>query len=346
MKILMVAPIWERVPPLKYGGIELVVSLLTEELVRRGHEVTLYATGDALTKAKLKYVYKSAVRNLMGSSEPALIQAARAFELADEHDVVHNHLGHFGVAFTPFIKTPVLTTLHGIFTPSNREYYKAFNKFGYYNAISRSQRDDMKSLNYAGVVYNAIDIGSYEYREKKKDHFVFISRISELKGAHLAVKLARKAGVKLVLAGKIDKGRDTEYFEKKILPFVDGDQIKYAGEVSEEKKRRLFRDAKAFLFPLQWPEPFGLVMAEAMACGTPVISMPYGSVPEVVRSGTTGIIASDEAGLLKAIRDIDTIDPANCRKRAETLFSVGRMTDDYLALFEKIIAKQKGRQRS
>lgn len=340
MKIAQVAPVWERVPPRKYGGIELVVALLTDELVKQGHDVTLFATGDSQTKAKLRSVYHTAApRQLLGNPVPDLYHTTMAFEEAKNFDIIQNHTGYSGIALSNFIDTPVLTTLHGIFTDINTPFFKAFAGSCYYNSISNEQRNHGPKLNYAGTVYNAIDMDSYQFNAKKKDNYVYVSRITKDKGSDVVIRIAKKAGIKLVMAGKIDPGRDTEYFEKEVAPHIDGEQIIFKGEVSEKEKRELLRDAKAFIFPLQWAEPFGLVMPEAMACGTPVISFPYGSVPEVVDNGITGFVVNTEDEMVEAVKKVDEIDPYKCREHAESRFGVPRMAQDYLALYEKIIGK-------
>lgn len=337
MRIAQVAPVWERVPPRKYGGIELVVSLLTEELVRQGHDVTLFASGDSKTKAKLESVYHTAApRELLGNPVPDLYHVATAFEKAKEFDVIHNHSGYSGIALSKFIDTPVITTLHGIFTDINMPFFKAFSDSCFYNSISNEQRKSCPDLNYAGTVYNAINMDSYQFSADKKDYFVYISRITKDKGSDVVIRIAKKAGIKLIMAGKIDPGRDTEYFEEEVRPHIDNDQIVFKGEVSEAEKRRLLKEAKAFIFPLQWAEPFGLVMPEAMACGTPVIAFPYGSVPEVVDQGVTGFVVNTEEDMIDAIKRVDEIDPRKCRDHAEKRFGVPRMARDYLSIYKKI----------
>lgn len=340
MKIAQVAPVWERVPPRKYGGIELVVSLLTEELVKQGHDVTLFATGDSQTKAKLHSVYHTAApREMLGNPVPDLYHTTTAFEEAKNFDVIHNHTGYSGIALSNFIDTPVLTTLHGIFTEINTPFFKAFGNSCSYNSISDEQRKHGPKMNYAGTVYNAIDFNSYPFSDKKKDQFVYLSRITQDKGSDVVIRIAKKAGVKLVMAGKIDPGRDTKYFEEKVHPHIDGKQIIFKGEVSESEKRNLLKDSRAFIFPLQWPEPFGLVMPEAMATGTPVIAFPYGSVPEIVENGITGFVVKTEDEMVEAVKRVDEIDHKECRDHAEKRFGVPRMAADYLELYKKISGK-------
>lgn len=341
MKIAQIAPVWERVPPTKYGGIELIVFLLTEELVKRGHDVTLFASGDSATKAKLVSVYPMHTREHMGSPCPDLLHVGNAFKRAGEFDIVHNHAGYSGVTLSYFIDTPVLTTLHGIFTKLNEPLFRAFKDACYYNAISKEQMKNCPELNYVGVIYNAVDIHTYPFSVKKDDFYVNIGRIAPIKGTHLAIEVAKKAGIKLVLAGKIDLGADRAYFEHDVKPHIDGKKIKFLGEVTEEQKRNLFRDAKGFIFPLQWSEPFGLVMVEAMVCGTPVLSLPYGAVPEVLESGKTGFIVNSIEEMVEAVPKLEGIDPSVCRKHVEEHFSVEKMCDGYETAYKTMLKNGK-----
>ncbi len=347
MRIAQIAPVWERVPPRKYGGTEVVVSLLTEELVRRGHDVTLFATGDSITKARLKACYrKSPERDhlVQNNLVPELIHTGNAFKYAEQFDIIHNHCGRIGILLGSLINKPVLDTLHGRFSEDNIPFYEAYKDAVFYNSISFGQRRTGHDLNYVGNVYNAINTESYQFSRKKEDYFVHISRISQDKGTDIAVDVARKAGVKLIVAGKVDPGKDTLYYKEKIAPKVDGRQIIYRGEIPEEEKRALFRGARGFIFPLQWAEPFGLVMVEAMACGTPVIAFPCGSVPEIVENGKTGFVVNSFEQMVEAVNNIKYIDPFDCRKRAVERFSINKMVDEYERLYEKIIQLKADKQ--
>lgn len=337
MRIAQVAPVWERVPPLRYGGIELVVSLLTEELVRRGHDVTLFASGNSITEARLESVYPSARRADIGATPIDLLHVSRAFARADEYDILHNHAGYSGIAFAECVQTPTLTTLHGVFTEQNTPFFEAFADVCWYNSISDEQRRGGPPMRYIGTVYNAVDLADYAFERDKDDYLVTVGRISPLKGTDVACEIARRTEARLVIAGKVDPGADTTYFQDKVATYLDEERISYVGEVSHEEKRRLFGRARAFLFPLQWEEPFGLVMVEALACGTPVLALARGSVPEIVEHGVTGFVAADEDELAGYVDRVDEIDPAACRASADTRFGVDRMTDDYLAAYQRII---------
>ncbi len=340
MRIAQIAPVWERVPPRRYGGIEVVVFHLTDELIKRGHDVTLFATGDSITKARLKSCYDTSPERIHLAHHnpmPDLIHIGKAFKHAEQFDIIHNHTGWIGTVLGSLINKPVLDTLHGSFSEDNILFYEAYKDAVFYNSISFGQRRSVPDLNYVGNVYNAIDTDSYQFSREKGDYFIHISRICSDKGTDIAVDVARKAGVKLILAGKIDPGKDTLYYKEKIAPKVDGRQIIYIGEISEDEKRALFRDAMGFIFPLQWAEPFGLVMAEAMACGTPVIAFPLGSVPEIIEDGKTGFVVNSFEQMVEAVNNIECIDPFDCRRRAVEKFSINKMVDEYERLYEKII---------
>lgn len=347
MKIAQIAPVWERVPPRKYGGIEVVVHHLTEELVRRGHDVTLFATGDSITKARLISFYDTSPDRIhLAQHNPVLelIHIGKAFKNAEQFDIIHNHSGWIGTVSGSLINKPMLDTLHTSFSGDNMLFYEAYKDATFYNSISFEQRRLGPALNYVGNIYNAIDTDSYQFSREKGDYFIHLNRICPDKGTDIAVEVARKSGIKLILAGKLDPGKDTLYYKEKIAPKVDGRQIIYRGEVSGEEKRVLLRNAKGYIFPLQWPEPFGLVMAEAMACGTPVIAFPYGSVPEVVEDGKTGFVVSSFEQMVEAVNNIERIDPFECRKRAVEKFSISKMVDNYETLYKEIIRIKADKQ--
>lgn len=349
MRIAQIAPIWASCPPKKYGGIEYIVSLLTEELVSRGHSVTLFATGNSVTKAELRSVYDRPPLELMGNPIPGLLHAQFAFQGAEfatpRFDIIHNHIGLLGTVLSTFTKTPNLHTLHGIF-PSEMKRLYLMNKEKFYNSISNNQRLGCPELNYIGTVYNAIEVEKFEFEEEKDDYFVFVSRFNPEKGVHIAIEVARKAGVKLKISGKIESS-DKPYYESKIRPFVDGKQIIEIPEMTFKEKVDLLKKAKAFIFPLQWSEPFGLVMPEAMVCGTPVVAFGYGSVPEVVKDRETGWIVDTVDEMVEVVKTIDSMPQEErsrlakaCRRHVEENFSVARMTSSYEALYKKIVRGQ------
>ncbi|MBE0446587.1 MAG: glycosyltransferase family 4 protein [Actinobacteria bacterium] len=339
MRILLVSPPWIRVPPLGYGGIEWVVSLLADELASRGHDVTLFATGDSTTKANLKYLFKEGQTSKLGMVIYDSMQVSESFKIAHKYDIVHDHSGYQGVAFSHTIKTPMLHTLHGPFTVDTIAFYSHFKDACYFNAISKYQKNCLQVLNYVDTVYNAIDVYNYEYSEDKENYLVLISRVNPNKGTHLAIKVARELGEKLVLVGKIDPP-DMEYFKTQVEPEVDGKQIIFKGELGEIEKRRLLKKAKCFIFPIQWPEPFGLVMAEAMACGTPVVALRNGSSPEVVEHGKVGYVVDTLNEMVEAVKMVSDIDPRACRDYVLANFSPEKMADGYEKNYRKILEQR------
>ncbi|MCC5627590.1 glycosyltransferase family 4 protein [Nostoc sphaeroides] len=352
MRIAQIAPLWERVPPPAYGGTELVVGLLTDELVQRGHEVTLFASGDSISLAKLVSVHPRAVRHdrtIKDYSVYEMLNLASVYERAEEFDIIHSHVGYGALSYTNLVTTPTVHTLHGTFTPDNEKMF-SFGKKQPYVSISDSQREPRLGLNYQATVYNGIDVSSYNFHAQPEDppYLAFLGRMSPEKGAHLAIEIAKLAGWRLKMAGKID-AIDAEYFEKEIKPHIDGKQIEYLGEANHAQKNALMGGAVATLFPITWREPFGLVMVESMASGTPVIAMKLGSTEEVISHGKTGFLCNDIQECISAIDRAIKLDRYACRQYVEDRFSVQQMTDGYEAVYQQIIAKrfsQNGHFRS
>jgi glycosyltransferase involved in cell wall biosynthesis len=335
VRIAQISPPWERVPPLAYGGIEAVVSLLTEELVRRGHDVTLYATGDSITRARLRSVCSRPLR----AADPAnplpyqLVHVAALLADADQYDVIHNHCGELLMAFSRATPTPMLTTVHGPMAPETRIVWDRYD--GYFNSISQAAKNGFPDRGYVGVVYNGIDVDSFPFCAEKDDYLLFLGRLSLEKGTHLAIEVARAVGQRLILAGKIDRV-DRSYYEEKVAPLVDCSLVTFVGEADGARKRELFAHARCLLHPVTWPEPFGLVMAEAMACGTPVIGLRQGSVPELVHDGETGFVVESVDEMVTAVRCLGEIDPFRCRSHVSERFSAGQMVAGYERLYEQI----------
>jgi glycosyltransferase involved in cell wall biosynthesis len=336
MRIAIIAPLEIRVPPVAYGGTELVVSLLTEALVNRGHDVTLFASGDSVTSARLHAVLPHFLRGTTRAKGLLnLLNTVSCLNQADRFDIIHNHTGE-GMATAHLVKTPMLTTLHGHLDEDWRLVFSRYR--GWYNTISQSAKALLPAHEgFAGVVYNAIDVQSYPFNGGHREpHLLFLSRMSPEKGPHLAIEVARRLGCKLVLAGNVD-AVDEEFFKAVVLPQVDGDQIQYVGEADYYLKRELLAQAYCLLAPLTWAEPFGLFMAEAMACGTPVIAFGRGAAPEVVKHGETGLIVHSLAEMAEAVSRVPTIDPHRCRAHVERHFDVPLMTDRYLATYEVVL---------
>jgi len=337
LKIAMVAPVEVRVPPVAYGGIELVVSILTEELVRRGHDVTLYASGDSITDAKLISVVPEYLRK--SKQDPRFATAVNfvtCLERGNEYDIIHNHTLGLGLLSTTLVKTPVLTTIHG---PLLGENLPAFQRYkGWFNVISKSEiRRFLPTSRFVGAIHNSIDCSQYPYNhDKRGDYLLFFSRFSPEKGAEDAIRAALKLDLPLVLAGNV---ADPQYFKTKILPCVDGRKIRCETEVSSERKKELMLNAKCLVAPLKWPEPFGLFMVEALACGTPVIAYRNGAAPEIILDGKTGFIVDSFNELLSCIKEVDRIDSYACRQLVLDKFDVPQLADSYLAVYKKIISK-------
>lgn len=343
MRIAQVAPLWERVPPPGYGGTELVVGLLTDELVRRGHEVTLFASGDSITLAKLESVHPQALRLDSTVKEYGIyemLQLSRVYERASEFDIIHSHMGYAALPYTSLVKTPTVHTMHGIFTPDNEKLFKHAHRQPYIS-ISDSQREPRLNLNYVATVYNGIDTTAHQFHPEPQDppYIAFLGRISPEKGTHLAIEIAKRSGWHLKMAGKVDVV-DRNYFEREIEPHIDGKQIEYLGEANQAQKCELMGGAVATLFPITWREPFGLVMSESMATGTPVIAMALGSVPEVITHGKTGFLCNSVDDCIVAIDKATQLNRYDCREHVCNHFSVQRMTDGYEAVYQQILAER------
>jgi glycosyltransferase involved in cell wall biosynthesis len=343
MRIAQIAPLWERVPPPAYGGIELVVALLCNELVRRGHEVTLFASGDSITDARLESVHHQALRLDSTVKEYGIyemLNLARAYERADDFDVIHSHMGCASLVYAGLVKTPTVHTLHGIFTPDNEKLF-THAKEQPYISISDSQREPRLGLNCRATVYNGINVDTFQFHDKPQDppYLAFLGRLSPEKGPHHAIAIAKKSGMTLKMAGKVDVV-DREFFEAEIAPHIDGDQIQYLGEANHVMKNRLMGGALGTLFPITWREPFGLVMVEALASGSPLIAMPLGSVPEIVEDGKVGFLCNTVDDCVAAVGKLHQIDRAACRQHVIDKFSMQSMTSGYEAVYEEVLAKR------
>ncbi|HEY9641658.1 MAG TPA: glycosyltransferase family 4 protein [Coleofasciculaceae cyanobacterium] len=346
MRIAQVAPLWERVPPPAYGGIELVVGLLTDELVRRGHEVTLFASGDSLTLAKLESVHPHALRLDPSVKEYGIyemLHLSTVYGRAEEFDIIHSHMGCAGLSYAKLVKTPTVHTLHGVFTPDNRKMY-SHAKEQPYVSISNAQRDPSLGLNCVSTVYNGIDITSHNFFAEPDEppYLAFLARMSPEKGPHHAIAIAKATGLTLKMAGKVDVV-DVEFFENEIKPHVDGKQIQFLGEANHTEKNSLMGRAIATLFPITWKEPFGLVMTESMAAGTPVIAMRLGSTPEVIKPGVSGFLCDTVEDCIAAVGKVRDLDRAACRAYVSQHFGVEQMTDGYEAVYRQLVAERFSR---
>jgi glycosyltransferase involved in cell wall biosynthesis len=346
MRIAQVAPLWEQVPPPAYGGTELVVSLLTEELVKRGHDVTLFASGDSITKAKLESVHSRALRLDSSVKDPSiydLLNMARVYENADQFDIIHSHVGCVALPYVNLVKTPTVHTLHGIFTADNQKLFGHARQQPFIS-ISNSQRDPELGLNYVSTVYNGIAPNTYDFYPQPDNppYLAFLGRMSAEKGAHLAIEIAQRSGWQLKMAGKIDSV-DLEYFETKIKPHIDGNQIQFQGEANHHQKSVLMGGAVATLFPITWREPFGLVMIESMVTGTPVIAISLGSAPEVIADGISGFLCQNVDQCIAAIAPAALLNRQACRDHVLINFTAKQMADGYELVYQKVLAAKYAR---
>jgi glycosyltransferase involved in cell wall biosynthesis len=339
MKIAEVAPPWLSVPPRGYGGIELVVSLLADGLSDRGHRVTLFATGDSSTRARLEFAFPEAPGPAeIESPWRDCVQSLLAFGRSSEFDVLHSHSRFSAVVAGALVEAPVVHTIHSDLSPEMRALYSLVGDRMWFVAVSHAQRSTMPDLNYAAVVHNGIDVDQYPYRADKEDFLLFLGRSAPEKGLLRAVEAARSADRRIVVAVKIAEKRERDHWQREVVPILPVDAV-VVEEIDRESKVDLLSRARALLFPIDWDEPFGLVMAEAMACGTPVLATPRGAAPEVVADGETGFLLSVEAfaeEAAEALGRLDGIDPADCRRRVEERFSKKSMVDGYEAVFREV----------
>jgi glycosyltransferase involved in cell wall biosynthesis len=339
MKIALVVPPFIPVPPVRYGGTELFIAHLAEGLLRRGHHPVVYATGDSRVSCELKWLYREGEWPLKTEVHGALRsinhESWACADAAGECDIIHLNNAP-GLAFTRFQSTPAVYTLHHPYEPDLSEYYEYFPKVNYV-AISAAQakRHQLKKLT---VIHHGVDLDEYRLGKGKRDYFCFIGRVAPNKGTHLAIEVAQRSGIPLKIAGEIQPIYQ-EYWEQQVKPKVDGRFIEYIGEADLETKNELFCGARALLFPIDWEEPFGLVTIEAMACGTPVLGFKRGSVPEIIKDGVSGYVSSDVETMARQGRELN-IPPERCRQYAEQFFSLDRMVDDYVNLYESILAER------
>ncbi len=334
MKIAMLAPISWRTPPRHYGPWEWVVSMLTEGLVKKGVNVTLYATGDSLTEAKLRSVTPRPYSEDY-ELDPKVwecMHIASVFEDAKRFDLIHNHFDFLPLSYSGLVSTPLLTTIHGFSSSRILPVFKKYNKKTYYVAISDSDRHP--ELNYSATIHHGIPFERYQYREKHKGYLLFFGRIHHDKGVYEAIQLALKLKLPLVIAGII---QDQGYFDTKVVPYLDDDKIRYIGPVNQEDKGKVLGGASALLHLINFDEPFGLSVVESMACGVPVIAFNRGSMPELIKDGKTGFLVKDIDQAGDAVQKLGTLKRADCRQHVENKFGVERMVEKYIKLYNKIL---------
>jgi glycosyltransferase involved in cell wall biosynthesis len=338
MKIALLAPPWLPVPPTGYGGIEAVVAALARELARRGHQVFLVASGDSRVEGvELIAPFPTSLRAQWGDFHLEMIHVLEGFAEV-EADIYHDH-SLMGALAWGGVKRPLVHTMHGPGTGTMGRLYRALSRKVPLIAISHQQAEDV-GVGILGVVHNCVDIDRFVPSPKKGDYVAFLGRICHDKGPDDAIVAARKAGVRIVLAGKIQEEQEHEFFSQSVKPLL-GPDAEYLGEIPESEKPEFLAHARALLVPLRWKEPFGLVMAEALACGTPVIAYPMGAAPEIVEDAKTGFLVEDVEGMASAIGRIDAIEPATCRQSAVERFSPQKMTEEVEAIYERLL-EQRG----
>jgi glycosyltransferase involved in cell wall biosynthesis len=341
MRIAQVAPLAEAVPPRLYGGTERVVSYLTEELVALGHEVTLFASGDSRTRARLEAVVPRALRldgGVRDAVAPHVLMLRQVLARAGEFDIIHFHLDHLHLPAMLGRGIPFVTTLHGrLDLPELGPVFAAFPQAPFVS-ISDAQRLPLRevAMTWAGTVHHGIPRDLLRFSPRHRGYLAFLGRISPEKGPDAAIRIARAAGLPLRIAAKVDQA-DRAYFETVVRPMLDGPGVEFLGEIAEAEKSEFLGGAMALLMPIDWPEPFGLVMIEAMACGTPVLAYARGSVPEVVEDGVSGLLVRDEAAAVASLGRVVGLDRAAVRRAFEARFTARRMAEDYLAIYRRLL---------
>jgi glycosyltransferase involved in cell wall biosynthesis len=345
VKIAQVAPLYESVPPKFYGGTERIVANLTDELVRQGHDVTLFASGDSETAAHLVSVCDEGLRLNTKYTDHILyhlLSVERVAQRAVEFDFIHFHLTYLHYPTARRLPTPHATTIHGrMDLPEYVPLYREFSDTPVIS-ISDSQREPLPWLNWQGTVYHGLPGDLFRWNPQPGKYLVFLGRFSPEKRADRAIEIAKLSGIPLKIAAKIEKS-DEQYFESAIKPLLDHPLIEYIGEVGDKEKQELFANAYAQIFPIDWPEPFGLVMIEAMACGTPTVAFRCGSVPEIIEDGVTGFIVDSIDDAVEKLKRVPELSREKCRRAFEERFSARRMAKDYLSIYARIQSEVEAR---
>jgi glycosyltransferase involved in cell wall biosynthesis len=334
LRVAMLAPISWRVPPRHYGPWERVVALLTESLVRHGVAVTLFATADSITKATLVGTCPRPYSedDTLDPKVWECLHISEVFERADEFDLIHNHFDFLPLSYSALVTTPLVTTIHGFSSPRILAVFEKYDASSHYVSISDADRSP--KLDYVATVHHGIALDEFELQADSDGYLLFFGRIHREKGTAEAIEVARRSGRRLIIAGIV---QDQSYFEREVAPHIDDDRVRYLGSVGPDKRAEVLAGAAALLHLIDFDEPFGLSMIEAMACGVPVIAIGRGSVPEVVVDGVTGFIVSDLDTATTAVRHIDDLDRRAVRRHVEDHFSVERMTDGYLRVYDKVL---------
>ena len=342
MRIAQVAPLYESVPPQKYGGTERVVSVLTEELVRCGHDVTLFASGDSMTSAQLVAACPEALRlskTCVDQFAHHVVMLEQVMKEKDRFDLIHFHVDYQHFPLSRREQVVSLSTLHGrLDLPDLVPVYQTFREMPVVS-ISDAQRRPLPWLNWQGTVHHGMPENRYEFHDRGGDYLAFLGRISPEKGLDRAIEIATRVGMPLKIAAKVDRA-DADYFSSVIKPLLNNSLVEFIGEIGFPEKNDFLGNAAALLFPIDWPEPFGLVMIEAMACGTPIIAFNSGSVPEVMEHGITGFVVDSIDAAVRAVRDLGLVDRSKVRNSFEQRFTAGRMAEGYLGIYKRLVKRE------
>ncbi len=343
MKICLIAPIDEAVPPLKYGGITRIIDLLTNGLIKHNHSVTLLASGDSKNPTNNIPIIPKAIRGFYCDSKTReahiYLATSKILEVTSRQkfDLIHNHFGWRLLPFAQLSKSPMITTFHTTLDQIDEEIIINACKNTSFNAISDSQRKNMPYLNFEAVIHNGVDTSLYRFSKKHQGYLVFLGRMSPEKGALEAIEISKQLKKQIIMAGPVPI-RDRQYFQEKIYPHIDGKKCIFLDEINDKQKDKLLGGAEALLAPVQWKEPFGLIFIEAMACGTPVVALNRGAIPEIIIDRITGIIDKSVEELIQRFKEIKDIDRKDCRKLVEEKFTASIMVDKYEKLYQKILS--------
>jgi glycosyltransferase involved in cell wall biosynthesis len=335
MKIAILSPITWRTPPLKYGPWEQVASNIAEGLIEKGFEVTLFATGNSITRGELSSVceHSCAEDPSIDPKVAECLHVSHLMEQADYFDIIHNNLDFLPLTYSRLIKTPMVTTIHGFSSRRIIPVYKKYNITTHYVSISNSDRNP--ELTYAATIYNGINIDEFIFNREPEDYLLFFGRIHPEKGTYEAIKIAKKSNRKLIISGLI---QDQEYFTQKIQPYINNDDILYVGNSGPTERLKLLSQACALLHPISFPEPFGLSVVEAMACGTPVIAFNLGSMPELIVHEKTGFLVSNIEEAIEAVGNVSSINRSKCTEWVSSMFSRQKMVEGYMKVYKKILS--------
>jgi glycosyltransferase involved in cell wall biosynthesis len=342
MKIAQVSPLWESVPPKLYGGTERIVSYITEELVRLGHDVTLFASGDSQTAARLDAVCSHALRlntGIFNRDAPMTMLQERSLGAAGDFDVIHSHLDFLGFPLARRNPLPVLTTLHGrLDLPELEPVFREYNEMPLVS-ISDAQRQPLPWANWQATIHHGLPRDLYTFHPQPQGYLAFLGRIAVEKRPDHAIEIAKRSGLPLRIAAKVDP-TDLQYYRSEIEPLLDHPLVEFIGEISDAEKNDFIGNAAALVCPYDWPEPFGLVLIEALACGTPVLAYRRGSIPEIIDDGITGFVCESLSEMAEAVERIPLIDRRRCRAAFDERFTADRMARDYVALYERIVEER------